>query len=68
MRRRTQATPASGHMRLVRAAGHHPRTCVLERRSIEAALRATNGNRGRAAVLLGMNRSTFYAKIKELGL
>ena len=41
---------------------------LLERRSIEAALRATGGNRGRAPLLLGMNRSTFYAKIKELGL
>jgi DNA-binding NtrC family response regulator len=41
---------------------------ALERRAIEAALRATNGNRMRAAVLLEMNRSTFYTKLKEYGL
>ncbi len=41
---------------------------TLERRAVEAALRATGGNRNRAAVLLGLTRSTVYNKIKEYGL
>jgi DNA-binding NtrC family response regulator len=41
---------------------------TLERRAMEAALRSTNGNRFRAAALLGMNRSTFYNKLKEHGI
>jgi DNA-binding NtrC family response regulator len=37
----------------------------LEGRAIEAALRATGGNRTRAAALLGINRVTLYKKLKE---
>ena len=37
----------------------------LERRSIEAALRETNGNRTRAAAILGVNRQTIYNKLAE---
>jgi two-component system response regulator HydG len=40
---------------------------TLERRGIEAALRETNGNRVRAAALLGINRTTLYVKLKEFG-
>jgi DNA-binding NtrC family response regulator len=38
---------------------------ALEARAIEAALRATSGNRTRAAALLGINRVTLYKKLKE---
>ena len=37
----------------------------LEERAIEAALRATGGNRTRAAALLGINRVTLYKKLRE---
>ena len=40
----------------------------LERRGIEAALRETNGNRAKAAALLGINRTTLYVKLKEFGV
>ena len=36
----------------------------LERRAIEAAVRATEGNRTKAASLLGINRATLYKKLK----
>jgi DNA-binding protein Fis len=36
----------------------------LEERAIEAALRATGGNRARAAALLGINRVTLYKKLR----
>ena len=41
---------------------------TLERRAIEAALRATDGHRERAAQLVGIKRTTFFAKLKEYGL
>jgi DNA-binding NtrC family response regulator len=41
---------------------------TLERRAVEAALRATGGNRLRAAALLNVNRSTLYNKMREYGL
>jgi DNA-binding NtrC family response regulator len=41
---------------------------TLERRAVEAALRATGGNRLRAAALLNVNRSTLYNKLREYGL
>jgi DNA-binding NtrC family response regulator len=37
----------------------------LEARAIEAALRASGGNRTRAAALLGINRATLYKKREE---
>jgi DNA-binding NtrC family response regulator len=37
----------------------------LEEQAIQAALRATNGNRTKAAALLGINRVTLYKKLKE---
>jgi DNA-binding NtrC family response regulator len=37
----------------------------LEERAIEAALRSTEGNRTKAAALLGINRVTLYKKLKE---
>jgi DNA-binding NtrC family response regulator len=39
---------------------------TLERKAVEAALRATNGNRARAAAVLGIPRSTLYNKLLEL--
>ena len=37
----------------------------LEKRAIDAALRQTQGNRIRAAALLGINRTTLYLKLKQ---
>ncbi len=37
----------------------------LEKAAIEKALNSTNGNKRRAALLLGMARSTFYEKLKR---
>lgn len=39
-----------------------------ERQSLVAALRQSRGHHGRAAVLLGMHRSTLYRKLKKWGL
>jgi DNA-binding NtrC family response regulator/pSer/pThr/pTyr-binding forkhead associated (FHA) protein len=39
----------------------------LEARAIEAALRATDGNQRRAALLLGINRVTLHRKLKVEG-
>jgi transcriptional regulator with GAF, ATPase, and Fis domain len=39
-----------------------------ERERIRAALRQADGNRNRAAKLLGISRATIYRKIKEYGL
>ena len=39
-----------------------------ERRTIVDALAATSGERGKAARLLGIGRTTLYRKIKEYGL
>jgi DNA-binding NtrC family response regulator len=38
----------------------------LEARAIESALRASKNNRTRAAVLLGIPRSTLYTKLETL--
>ncbi len=39
-----------------------------ERRILQAALDACEGNREKTAVLLGINRATLFAKMKRLGL
>jgi Nif-specific regulatory protein len=41
---------------------------VSEREQIVRALRATQGNRSRAARILGISRATIYRKLKEYGL
>jgi DNA-binding NtrC family response regulator len=40
----------------------------LERRLIERALAATDGNRSLAAERLGLHRNTLRRKLRELGL
>ncbi|HPF69440.1 MAG TPA: sigma-54 dependent transcriptional regulator [Candidatus Krumholzibacteria bacterium] len=40
----------------------------LERRAVEAALRRTGGNISDAAGMLGVDRSTVYAKIRKYGI
>jgi len=39
-----------------------------ERRTIAQALAATGGERGRAARLLGIGRTTLYRKMKQYGI
>lgn len=39
-----------------------------EQQRIEAALRATHGNKSKAAILLGVDRKTLYNKMKKYGL
>jgi len=40
----------------------------VEKEYIEAVLRDQNGNRGRAAAILGIDRKTLWAKLKKYGL
>jgi DNA-binding NtrC family response regulator len=40
----------------------------LEKRAILEAIRYTNGDRGTAALLLGIGRTTLYRKMKEYNL
>jgi len=51
---------------------HDPRTLAtlqeLEQRAILQALEATQGDRLRAAKLLGIGKTTIYRKLKEYGL
>ncbi len=39
-----------------------------ERQAVERALRASDGNKSRAAVLLRISRTRLYRKIREYGL
>ena len=39
-----------------------------ERRTIAQALAATDGERGKAARLLGIGRTTLYRKMKQYGI
>jgi DNA-binding NtrC family response regulator len=55
------ATPVADDPDLVRLPSP---LAVLERRAIDASLRATNGNRQRAAALLGVTRQTLYNKLR----
>jgi transcriptional activator for dhaKLM operon len=50
-----------------------PQTPVLsmrerERQAIHAALKATQGQRGRAAGLLGVSRTTLFRRMKQYGI
>jgi DNA-binding NtrC family response regulator len=46
----------------------HDRTNAVERDAIACALRQTNGNKARAARLLGITRGGLYLKMKRYGL
>ncbi|MEV8614888.1 helix-turn-helix domain-containing protein [Amycolatopsis sp. NPDC051373] len=55
----------------LRSAPAHPRLTELEkaeRLAISDALRTANGNRMRAAALLGIGRATLYRKLRRYGL
>jgi transcriptional regulator with GAF, ATPase, and Fis domain len=55
----------------LRSAPAHPRLTELEkaeRLAISGALRTANGNRVRAAALLGIGRATLYRKLRRYGL
>jgi two-component system response regulator AtoC len=41
---------------------------AIERHYIEEAMRQASGNKNRAAILLGLNRTTLVEKLKRLGL
>ena len=40
----------------------------VERRTLERALRQAQGNRNKAAQLVGLSRASFYRKLKIYGL
>ena len=42
-----------------------PEEHISEKKEIESALKETNGNKAKAARLLGMSRSTFYEKLNK---
>ena len=50
------------------AAGPALSLAAGERRQIERALEESGGDRGRAASLLGISRSSFYRKLKRHGI
>jgi DNA-binding NtrC family response regulator len=59
------APPASGARE---AAGPHMSLDEAERAHILKVLEACGGNKKKAAALLGINRSSLYAKLKRLGI
>ena len=61
--RAASLTPSRGRV----VAGVTP-LAEAERRAIADALRATGGNKRRAAALLGIARSTLLDKVRRLGL
>ena len=61
----TSPTPGSGSVEPPPGAGEVPTLAAAERRAIEAALAATQGNKARAAALLGIARSTLNEKLRR---
>jgi sigma-54 dependent transcriptional regulator, acetoin dehydrogenase operon transcriptional activator AcoR len=64
------AVQAEGVGRLRRFPLFHLGTIVAEaeRRTLERALRQAQGNRNKAAQLVGLSRASFYRKLKTYGL
>jgi two-component system response regulator HydG len=64
------AVQAEGAGRLRRFPLFHLGTVVaeVERRTLERALRQAQGNRNKAAQLVGLSRASFYRKLKAYGL
>jgi DNA-binding NtrC family response regulator len=50
------------------AGGQFKTLAGLEKDYIEAVLRDQDGNRGRTAAILGIDRKTLWAKLKKYGL
>ena len=50
------------------AGGQFKTLSDIEREYIKAVLRDQEGNKSRAATILGINRKTLWAKIKKYGL
>jgi DNA-binding NtrC family response regulator len=64
------AVQAEGVGRVRRFPLFHLGTIVeeAERRTLERALRQAQGNRNKAAQLVGLSRASFYRKLKAYGL
>jgi transcriptional regulator with PAS, ATPase and Fis domain len=64
------AVQAEGGGRIRRFPSFHLGTIVaeVERRTLERALRQAQGNRNKAAQLVGLSRASFYRKLKAYGL
>jgi DNA-binding NtrC family response regulator len=71
---RSTERPAGGADASTGGAGHgrdafHPRPLVdVEREHVLRTLEAVDGNRSRAAELLGIGRNTLLRKLKEYGV
>jgi DNA-binding NtrC family response regulator len=48
--------------------GERPSLADWERQMVTDALRSSNGNRSRAAAMLGLTRSQLYTRLKRFGL